>query len=55
MTKHGIKIVTPSKEQIDEFKRVSHKALSHLGSQSFSKKVLDEVVVGLEAYRRGEK
>ena len=55
MTKQGVKIVTPSKDQIDEFKRVSNKAISHLGSQSFSKKTLDEVTSLLEGYRRGEK
>jgi hypothetical protein len=55
MTKQGVKIVTPSKDQIDEFKRVSNKAISHLGSQSFSKQTLDEVTSLLEGYRRGEK
>ena len=55
MTKQGVKIVTPSKDQIDEFKRLSNKAISHIGSQSFSKKVLDEVTSLLEGYRRGEK
>jgi TRAP-type C4-dicarboxylate transport system substrate-binding protein len=55
MTKQGVKIVTPSKDQIDEFKRVSNKAISHLGSQSFSKKTLDEVTSLLEGYRKGEK
>jgi len=55
MAKQGIKIVTSSKDQIDEFKRLSNKAMSHLGSQSFSKRVLDEVTSILEGYRRGEK
>jgi TRAP-type C4-dicarboxylate transport system substrate-binding protein len=55
MTKQGIKLVTSSKDQIDEFKRLSNKAMSHLGNQSFSKKVLDEVTSILEGYRRGEK
>jgi TRAP-type C4-dicarboxylate transport system substrate-binding protein len=55
MTKQGIKLITPSKDQIDEYKRLSNKAISHLGSQSFSKKVLDEVTSLLEGYRRGEK
>ncbi len=52
MTKHGVKITTPSKDQIDEFKRLSNRGLSHVGSQSFSKNVLDEVTTILEAYRR---
>jgi TRAP-type C4-dicarboxylate transport system substrate-binding protein len=52
MTKHGAKIVTPSKDQIDEFKRLSDKAMSRLGSQSFSKKVFNEVSSILEGNRR---
>jgi len=52
MTKHGTKIVTPSKDQIDEFKRLSNQAMSRLGSQSFSKKVLNEVSSILEGNRR---
>jgi TRAP-type C4-dicarboxylate transport system substrate-binding protein len=55
MIKHGTKIVTPSKDQIDEFKRLSEKAISRPGSQSFSKKVLDEVLSILESNRRGGK
>jgi TRAP-type C4-dicarboxylate transport system substrate-binding protein len=55
MIKHGTKIVTPSKDQIDEFKRLSEKAISQPGSQSFSKKVLDEVLSILESNRRGGK
>jgi len=55
MTRQGVKVVTPSKDQIDEFKRLSNKAMSHIGGQSFSKKVLDEVTSLLEGYRRGEK
>jgi hypothetical protein len=53
MIKHGTKIVTPSKDQIDEFKRLSEKAISQPRSQSFSKKVLDEVLSILESNRRG--
>ncbi len=53
MMKQGVKIVTPSKDQIDEFKRLSNRAISHVGGQSFSKKVLDEVTSLLEGYRTG--
>jgi TRAP-type C4-dicarboxylate transport system substrate-binding protein len=52
MIKHGTRIVTPSKGQIDEFKRLSNQAVSHLGSQSFSKKVLKEVLSILEQNRK---
>ena len=55
MTKQGVKIITSSKDQIDEFKRLSNKAMSRIGSQSFSKRVFDEVTSLLEGYRKGEK
>lgn len=43
MTKHGVKIITPSKDQIDEFKRLSDKAMQRLVDRAFSGKVMDEV------------
>jgi len=52
MTKHGTKIITPSKDQIDEFKRLSNQAMGRLGSQSFSQKVLNEVSSILEGNRK---
>lgn len=55
MAKQGVKIITPSQNQVDEFKKLSNKAMSHPGSQSFSKKVLEEVTSSLESYRKGEK
>jgi len=55
MTKHGVKIITPSREQIDEYKRLSHQAIGRISGQTFSKKVLDEVTSFLESYRRGGK
>jgi len=55
MAKQGVKIITPSKDQIDEFKKLSNKAMDHIGSQSFSKKVLDEVTSHLESDRKGGK
>jgi TRAP-type C4-dicarboxylate transport system substrate-binding protein len=55
MRKHGVKILTPSKDQIDEFKRLSNKAISHIGGQSFSKKILDEISSHLESFRTGGK
>lgn len=55
MVKQGVKIITPSKGQINEFKRLSNKGMGHLVNQSFSKNVLDEVTSTLEVYRRGEK
>lgn len=52
MMKQGVKIVTPSKDQIDEFKRLANRALDHIGGRSFSKRTLDEVTSLLESYRR---
>ena len=55
MVKNGVKIITPSKDQIEEYKRLSNRAMGHIGGQTFSKKVLDEVTSLLESYRSGEK
>jgi TRAP-type C4-dicarboxylate transport system substrate-binding protein len=55
MTKQGVKIITPSKEQIDEFKKLSTKAMERVIGQTFSKKVFDEVTSSLENYRKGAK
>ncbi len=55
MVKNGVKIISPSKHQIDEYKRLSNKAMGHISGQTFSKKVLDEVTSILESYRRGGK
>ena len=55
MTKHGVKIVTPSKDQIDEYTRLSNKAMGHISGQTFSKKVLDEVTSLLESDRKAGK
>lgn len=55
MVKNGVKIVTPSKDQIDEYKRLSNKAMGHISGQTFSKKVLEDVNSFLEIYRRGGK
>jgi TRAP-type transport system periplasmic protein len=55
MVKNGVKIIAPSKDQIDEYKRLSSKAMGHISGQTFSKKVLDEVTSILESYRKGGK
>ena len=55
MIKQGVKIVTSSKDQIDEYKRLSNKAMGHISGQTFSKKVFDEVTSLLESHRRGGK
>ena len=55
MVRNGVKIITPSKAEIDEYKSLSNKAMSHVGGHSFSKKVLDEATSFLENYRKGGK
>jgi len=58
MTKHGVKLVNLTKEQIEEFKKLSNRAMTrYQASQSdtFSKKVLDEVSSILDTYRKGHK
>jgi TRAP-type C4-dicarboxylate transport system substrate-binding protein len=55
MEKQGIKKIIPSREQIEEFKKLSNRAMAHPGSQSFTKKTLEEVSSLLESYRKGGK
>jgi TRAP-type C4-dicarboxylate transport system substrate-binding protein len=55
MSKQGVKIITPSTGQIDEFKKLSNKAMRHISNQSYSQNVFDEVASILEDYRRREK
>lgn len=55
MAKQGIKMITPSREQIEEFKKLSNRAMAHPGSQSFTKKTLEEATSLLESYRKGGK
>ena len=55
MTKQGVKIVTPTKDQVEEFKKLSSKAMGNIGGQTFSRKTFEEVSSSLENYRRGGK
>ena len=55
MVKNGVKIVTPTKDQIDEYKKLSSNAMGHIRGQTFSKKVLEDVISLLENYRKGGK
>jgi len=55
MRKEGVKIVTPPKEKVDEFKRVSGEAMRRISGQAFSEKARDEVASRLENYRKGVK
>jgi TRAP-type C4-dicarboxylate transport system substrate-binding protein len=55
MAKHGVKIITPSSSQVEEFKTLSNKAMARFTGQTFSQKVYDEVASLLENYRAGGK
>ncbi len=55
MAKQGIKLIQPSKDQIEEFKKLSGRAMTHPGKQSFTPKVFEEASALLEAYRKGGK
>ena len=52
MSKHGVKLIRPSKEQIKEFKEVSAKAMNRQIGKSFSKKIKNEVIGYVEEYRK---
>ncbi len=55
MVKNGVKALTSTKNQVDEYKRLSSKAMGSIRGQTFSKKTLDEVTSILENYRKGGK
>jgi TRAP-type C4-dicarboxylate transport system substrate-binding protein len=55
MVKHGVKLITPSSSQVEEFKSLSNKAMARFTGQTFSQKVYDEVASFLENYRAGGK
>lgn len=52
MSKQGVKIIKPSKDQVQEFKKLSEKATAQISGQTFSQKTLREVTSSLEIYRR---
>lgn len=52
MSKHGVKLIRPSEEQIDEFKDLSIRAMNRQVGKSFSKKIKDEVIGNVEEYRK---
>ena len=52
MIKHGVKIITPTAEQVVEFKKVSAQAMQRVEGKSFSKKIRDEVTEKINTYRK---
>lgn len=55
MERHGVKVIRPAKEDIEEFKGLWEKAALRLGQQTFSRKLLEEASSILQAYRRGNR
>ena len=51
MTKHGLKLIQPSADQIKEFKEVSQKAMQRDIADSFSEAVKNEMMNHLAMYR----
>jgi len=55
MMKQGVKMVTPSKDHIEEFKALSDKAIGRIAGPTFSQKLLTEITSLLETYRKEKK
>jgi TRAP-type C4-dicarboxylate transport system substrate-binding protein len=54
MVKHGVKLIYPSADQIEDFKRVAKNAMHNQTGKSFSAKVKDEILTYLEEYRKAK-
>jgi TRAP-type C4-dicarboxylate transport system substrate-binding protein len=54
MVKHGVKLINPSEDQIEDFKRISKNAMINQTGKSFSARVKDAVLTYLEEYRKGK-
>jgi TRAP-type C4-dicarboxylate transport system substrate-binding protein len=54
MTKHGVKLIYPSAEQIEEFKKISKNAMHNQTGKSFSARVKNEILSYLEEYRKSK-
>ncbi|MGD9302189.1 MAG: TRAP transporter substrate-binding protein DctP [Desulfobacterales bacterium] len=52
MSKHGVRLIRPSEDQIAEFKDLSTRAMNRQVGKSFSKEVKDEVIGYVEEYRK---
>jgi TRAP-type transport system periplasmic protein len=55
MVKQGVKIVTPSKEQINELRKLSNDAMGRISGKAFSRTTMDDVNALLINYRKGVK
>jgi TRAP-type C4-dicarboxylate transport system substrate-binding protein len=52
MQTHGIKVIKPSPDQTEEFKKLSDRAVLHLGGHTFSPDVLKQVKAYLDDFRK---
>ncbi len=52
LAKHGVKLIYPSEEQIDGFKKISQNAMNKQTGKSFSAKVKDEVLGYRDEFRK---
>jgi TRAP-type C4-dicarboxylate transport system substrate-binding protein len=55
MVKNGVKLIYPTQDQIQEFKKVSKNAMENQTGKSFSAKVRDEVLNYLKEFRKTKK
>ena len=51
MAKHGVKILVPTEDQINEFKALSNRAMDKLDGKTFSKEIRQEVERHLKTFR----
>jgi hypothetical protein len=55
MQKQGVKLVTPGKAQIADYKAISEKAMQKENSHKYSPKTKEEISSWLKAYAEGRK
>lgn len=55
LKKQGVKLIFPSAEQIEDFKRIAKNAMNNQAGKSFSAKVKNDVINNLEEYRKSKK
>jgi hypothetical protein len=54
MQKQGVKLIFPTDEQIEDFKRISRSAMNNQVGKTFSAKVKSDVMRNLEEYRKSK-
>ncbi len=54
MVRHGVKLIKPSKDQVVQFKKIAHKAMTRQMGDSFSPEVKNKITDLLKAYRKSQ-